>query len=73
MERFVFADVEDVAVVTEDGRIRLEDAVYASLTAAAAAVNDGPANGWTFWVVDTVDGQRSLAQLRDDYLAEERA
>lgn len=59
---------DEVAEVTEDGRIRFGGAVYESPSAAAHAASGGPTNGWVFWIADTAAGQRTLAQLRDEHL-----
>ena len=60
-------DVE--ATVLPDGRIEFDGTVYDSPSAAGAAARGGSANGWTYWLADTVSGLRPLADLRGELLA----
>lgn len=61
-------DHEASAHVREDGRLIVGDEEYASPGSAARAVG-AHGNGWQFWIADTANGQRTLQQLRDEYLA----
>lgn len=56
------------AIVRDGGQIEVADVVYATPSAAATAVKDGPANGWDFWSVHSPSGRVSLATLRANYL-----
>jgi len=58
--------VDVVATVLPDGKIALDDELYSTASAAAgAAAGGGSVNGWTFWSANTLDGQFTLAALRD--------
>jgi hypothetical protein len=52
------------ATVVAGGSIEMDGTVYPTPSAAAAAVKDGPANGWAFWAVETAGGRTTLATLR---------
>ncbi len=54
---------EQVAVVDEQGRIRIDEQIHDTPSGAANAVGAGT-NGWTFWLADTPEGQVTLADLR---------
>lgn len=54
------------ATVTATG-IEFNGTEYATPSAAAGAVKDGPANGWEFWAIDTATGKVALATLRARY------
>lgn len=56
------------ATVAPGGEINVEGTIYPSPSAGAAAVKDGPANGWDFWAVDTETGRTTLATLRAQLL-----
>ena len=56
------------ARIVTGGQIDLEGTVYPSPSAAAAAVKDGPANGWDFWAVESSTGRTTLATLRAQLL-----
>lgn len=61
-------DLPDVAATLDDeGRIVLDGEAYDTPSAAAHAAKGEPADGWTFWVADTPEGQRTLATVRDEY------
>ncbi|GAC1439377.1 MAG: hypothetical protein NVSMB55_00640 [Mycobacteriales bacterium] len=60
------------ALLLPDGKVQTGGHVYATPSAAATAVKDGPANGWEFWAVDTPTGQVTLATLRARYLDDPR-
>ncbi|MFE4956205.1 hypothetical protein ACFRCW_19395, partial [Streptomyces sp. NPDC056653] len=51
------------ATIDDQGRILLDSQLYETPSGAAAATGAG-ANGWTFWIADTPDGQVPLATLR---------
>jgi hypothetical protein len=61
--------IDEVGEVDEFGRIVVSDVPYETPSAAAGAVCSTPANGWRFWLADTPGGQRSLHQLRAEYLS----
>ena len=53
------------AVVNADGTITWDGTTYLSPSAAGAAVKGGKAtNGWSFWAVETDNGNDTLATLR---------
>jgi len=55
------------AVVSQDGRIFVDDQPYNSpSTAASAIVPDHAVNGWLFWTIDGTP--TTLADIRSDYL-----
>jgi hypothetical protein len=62
------ADVDGVATLTGDGVIDIDGETYDTPSAAGYALKGAGVNGWTFWLADTPDGQRSLAELRDQIL-----
>lgn len=55
------------AVVSQSGRIFIDDMAYETPSAAAWAATGKPQNGWWWWAVDET-GQ-SLSDVRADYLA----
>jgi Restriction Enzyme Adenine Methylase Associated len=57
-------DLDAIAEVLVDGRIRLDEETYDTPSGAARAAAGMAANGWTFWVADTSEGPRKLAELR---------
>jgi hypothetical protein len=54
---------EQVAVVDEQGRIRIDEQIHDTPSGAANAAGAGT-NGWTFWLADTPEGQVTLTDLR---------
>lgn len=60
---------DSVAVVLEDGRILLHGETYDTPSGAGKALTESSVNGWEYWSADTPDGLRTLASLRDEYLA----
>lgn len=62
-----YGDHEATAIVQEDGRLTIGDEEFANPGSAARAVG-AQGNGWQFWIADTPGGQRTLEQLRDQYL-----
>lgn len=61
-------DLPDVAATVDaDGRVLLDGEAYETPSAAAHAAKGEPADGWTFWLADTPEGQRTLAAVRDEY------
>jgi hypothetical protein len=63
-------DMDAVASVLDDGRIAVDESIYDTPSGAGHAARGTATNGWTFWIADTSDGQRTLAQLRDQLLRE---
>jgi hypothetical protein len=61
-------EFDAVARILPDGRIELEGEIYDTPSGAGHAVREAPTNGWDFWVADTPDGPRTLADLRDELL-----
>jgi Restriction Enzyme Adenine Methylase Associated len=59
------------ATVLDDGRIETEHGTCDSPSDAATRVSAGSVNGWLFWSADTPEGLRTLASLREEYLARE--
>lgn len=55
------------ALLLADGRVQYEQDIFASPSAAASAVRNGAANGWTFWAVETECGKVPLSVLRARY------
>jgi hypothetical protein len=55
------------ALLLADGSVEYEGKVYSSPSAAAGAVRNGAANGWTFWAVETETGKVPLSVLRARY------
>lgn len=64
---------DTAAVVLEDGRILLNGEMYDTPSGAGRAIAENSVNGWEYWSADTADGLRTLASLRDEYLARETA
>lgn len=62
---------DSVALVMEDGRILLHGQTYDTPSGAGKALTESSVNGWEFWSADTADGLRTLASLREDFLARE--
>ncbi|GAA2071748.1 hypothetical protein [Actinomadura alba] len=60
---------DSVAVVLDDGRIFLNGETYDTPSGAGKALAESSVNGWEYWSADTPDGLRTLASLRDEYLA----
>lgn len=60
--------LDAVAVVLPDGGIEFEDERHETPSGAGRAASGQPTNGWIFWVADTPDGPRSLADIREEYL-----
>ncbi|MFI6359057.1 DUF262 domain-containing protein [Streptomyces sp. NPDC050743] len=56
-------DYDQTAVVDDQGRIIIDGQAHDTPSGAANAVGAG-ANGWTFWLADTPEGQLSLDTLR---------
>jgi hypothetical protein len=65
---------EHLAIVMGDGRIKLEGGEpFTSLSSAAAfAKRVKSANGWEFWRLQTRRERRSLKELRDELIRDER-
>jgi hypothetical protein len=61
------SDFDAVGEVTESGTIIVEGIEYKSPSAAGQAASGYETNGWTFWLADTPNGQKSLDQLRKEY------
>lgn len=61
------------ARVAERGQIDDDGTLFATPSAAASAVKNGPANGWDFWAVESDTGRTTLATLRAKLLADERS
>jgi len=61
-----------VATVLPDGKIAYNDEVYGTPSGAADVASGTSANGWTYWVANTPDGQFTLAALRDSFLAKQQ-
>jgi hypothetical protein len=57
-------DLDAIAEVLPDGRIQLDEEVYDTPSGAGRAALGMATNGWTFWIADTADGPRKLAELR---------
>jgi Restriction Enzyme Adenine Methylase Associated len=57
-------DLDAIAEVLPDGRIRLDEEIHDTPSGAARAAVGMAANGWTFWIADTAEGPRKLAELR---------
>ena len=57
-------DLDAIAEVLADGRIRLDEEIHDTPSGAARAAVGMAANGWTFWIADTAEGPRKLAELR---------
>ena len=57
-------DLDAIAEVLADGRIRLDEELYDTPSGAARAAVGMATNGWTFWIADTAEGPRKLAELR---------
>jgi len=55
-------------VITADGCIEVNGNAYDAPSAAAAAIKNGPANGWDFWAVNDSSGRIALATIRARYL-----
>jgi hypothetical protein len=60
-------DVDGIAEIDEQGRIVYDEVAYDTPSAAAVAVTGAPANGWTFWLADTPQGQRRLDSIRSEF------
>jgi hypothetical protein len=60
---------DSAAEVTVEGQILLNEQLFETPTAAAAAIG-ARVNGWWFWIADTPKGEMSLSQIRKLYLAE---
>jgi hypothetical protein len=60
-------DLDAVAEVDEQGRIVFDQVTYDSPSAAAVAATGTSTNGWTFWLADTIQGQRRLESIRSEY------
>jgi hypothetical protein len=56
-------EYDQVAAIDDQGRIVLDGQIHDTPSGAANAAGAG-ANGWTFWLADTPEGQVSLADLR---------
>jgi hypothetical protein len=63
-------DLDAIAEVLPDGRIRLDEETYETPSGAARAAVGMAANGWTFWVADTAEGPRKLVELRSNLLGD---
>lgn len=55
------------AWITDASAVEYDGTAYVTPSAAAAAVKNGPANGWDFWAVETADGSTRLSALRARY------
>jgi hypothetical protein len=65
------ADGEDVlATVRADGQIEFEGETYSTPSGAASAATGNPMNGWRFWAADTEEGMKTLADLRQQLVAD---
>jgi hypothetical protein len=60
---------DSTALVLEDGRILLNGEVHDTPSGAGKALAESSVNGWEYWSADTPDGLRTLASLREEYLA----
>lgn len=64
--RSIPAKYDAVALVLDDGALKVDGKRYQTPSAAAGAVRDGSVNGWDFWGVLSGGGQLvSLATLRE--------
>jgi hypothetical protein len=57
-------DLDAIAEVLPDGRIQLDEETYDTPSGAARSAVGMATNGWTFWIADTAEGPRKLAELR---------
>jgi hypothetical protein len=64
-------DLDTIAEVLPDGRIRLDEEIHDTPSGAARAAVGMATNGWIFWIADTAEGPRKLSELRAN-LAEDR-
>lgn len=55
------------AVLNDAAEIEYAGTRYPTPSGAAAAVKNGPANGWDFWAVETAEGSTRLSVLRARY------
>ncbi|HEY8556392.1 MAG TPA: hypothetical protein VIM97_03470 [Actinomycetes bacterium] len=62
--------LDAIAEVLPDGRIRLDEETYDTPSGAARAANGMATNGWTFWIADTAEGPRKLAELRANLIGD---
>lgn len=54
------------ALITDDGKVRIDDFVYSSLSAAAVAVSGNKSEpGWEYWAVVREGQLVPLYELRD--------
>ncbi len=60
--------IDAIAEVTVDGNILIDGEEFDTPSRAAAATGSR-GNGWIFWLADTALGQKTLDQLRRDYIA----
>lgn len=58
-------DNEVTAEITLGGLISFDGVEYETPSAAARAANDSPTSGWNYWVADTPEGPRLLAEVLD--------
>ena len=56
------------ASLLSDGQLEVNGRVYATPSAAAAAIKNGAVNGWAFWAVERPSGRVPLAVLRARYI-----
>ena len=59
-------DVGHVAQILEDGRIKIDETVFNSLSLAAIHVTHRTTNGWWYWLSDE-KSRASMADLRQEY------
>ena len=59
-------DVGRVAQILEDGRIKIDEKVFNSLSLAAIYLTHRPINGWSYWLSDE-KSRVSMADLRQEY------
>src|SRR6266536_3331451 len=63
-------DLDAIAEVLPDGRIRLDEEIHDTPSGAGRAALGMATNGWTFWIADTAEGRRKLAELRANLVGE---
>lgn len=64
-------DVGAVAELTEEGFLRVGDRVYEyPMGARDAVAPKSQTSPWYFWLADTPEGRRPIAEIRDEWLAE---
>lgn len=61
------------ALLTPDAELEYGGTAFSTPSGAAAAVKNGPANGWDFWAVETPEGSTRLSALRARFQDERQA